>query len=270
MTRAVDLEAARRSFLACGASPEPGHVVRAEVLASWERSRQHEVDPDRIAAPFAGHDHGSPLLAAAEDAFDDFFKLAGKVAAALVLLDSGGVVRTRRDGDEGLARLLDEVRLVPGYSYAESVVGTTAAAVAQHERCDVVLSGAEHYHSRLTFISGAASLVPDPRQLKACGAVLVICHESDETTFQLAAARMLAQRISGRMAEGPRSWSRAILEHFSRCCEQETGWVLATDGDWSITNARARQLDAADLRVLSDLALAGLTLQEFGRPARDR
>ena len=64
------------------------------------------------------------------------------------------------------------------------------------------------------FLSGAASLVPDPHHLEACGAVLVICHESDQTMFQLAAARMLAQRIAGRMAGGPRHWSRAILEQF--------------------------------------------------------
>lgn len=263
MSRAVDLEAARRSFLAAGTCLVPRDVVRAEVLASWERSRRHEVDPDRIAARFVRPAPGSPLLTAAEDVFDDFFKQAGRVAASLVLMDSDGVVRVRRDGDEGLARLLDAVLLVPGYRHDEATIGTTAASVAWHERGDVVLRGAEHYHSRLMFISGAASLVPDPHHLEACGVVLVICHESDQTMFQLAAARMLTQRIAGRMAGGPRHWSRAILEHFGRCCERETGWVLATDGDWILTNARARQLDAADLRALTDLALASLTLQDF-------
>src|SRR5208282_4095671 len=263
MSRAVDLEAARRSFLAGGACLVPQDVVRAEVLASWERSRRYEVDPDRIAARFVRPDPGSPLLAAAQDAFDDFFKQAGRVAACLVLVDSGGVVRVRRDGDEGLARLLDAVLLVPGYRHDEATVGTTAASVAWHERSDFVLSGAEHYHSRLMFISGAASLVPDPYHVEAGGAVLVICHESDQTMFQLAAARTLAQRIAGRMAGGPRHWSRGILEHFGRCCEQETGWVLATDGDWVLTNAQARQLEAADLRALTDLALASLTLKDF-------
>jgi len=263
MPRALDIEAARRTFLADGASLVPGNVVRAEVLASWERSRRHRVNPDQITARFAGHDHGSPVLAAAEDAFDDFFKLAGKLAASLVLVDPVGTVRVRRDGDEGLARLLDEVLLVPGYGHGESVVGTTAASVALHERGDFVIRGAEHYHSRLMFISGAASLVPDPHRLETAGAVLVICHESDETTFQLAAARMLAQRIAGRMAEGSRHWSRAILEHFERCCEPETEWVLATDGDWGMTNTGARQLDAADLRALTDLALASLALKDF-------
>jgi transcriptional regulator of acetoin/glycerol metabolism len=263
MPRAVDIEAARRTFLASGAGSVPGDVVRAEVLASWQRSRQHQVDPDKIAARFTGHDHGSAILAAAEDAFDDFFKLAGKLAVSLVLVDPAGTVRVRRDGDEGLARLLDEVLLAPGYGHGESAVGTTAASVALHERGDFVIHGAEHYHSRLMFISGAASLVPDPHRLETAGAVLVICHESDETMFQLAAARMLAQRIAGRMAEGSRHWSRAILEHFGRCRDQETEWVLATDGDWGMTNTGARQLDAADLRTLTDLALASLALKDF-------
>src|SRR5580658_9273726 len=263
MPRAVDIEAARRTFLASGACAVPGDVVRAEVLASWQRSRQHQVDPDKIAARFTGHDHGSAILAAAEDAFDDFFKLAGKLATSLVLVDPVGTVRVRRDGDEGLARLLDEVLLVPGYSHGESAVGTTAASLALHERGDFAIRGAEHYHSRLMFISSAASLVPDPYHLEAAGAVLVICHESDDTMFQPAAARMLAQRIAGRMAEGSRHWSRAILEHFGRCCEQETEWVLASDGDWVMTNTGARQLDAADLRALTDLALASLALKDF-------
>jgi transcriptional regulator of acetoin/glycerol metabolism len=153
MPRAVDIEAARRTFLASGACSVPGDVVRAEVLASWQRSRQRQVDPDKIAARFTGHDHGSPVLAAAEDAFDDFFKLAGKLATSLVLVDPIGAVRVRRDGDEGLARLLDEVLLVPGYNHGESAVGTTAASLALHERGDFAIRGAEHYHSRLMFIS---------------------------------------------------------------------------------------------------------------------
>src|SRR5271154_3511272 len=121
MPRAVDLAAARLSFLAAGAGGASGtyvvprDVVRAEVLASWERSRRHDVDPERIPARFVSHEHGSPLLAAAaEDAFDDFFKLAGKVAASLVLVAADGTVQVRRDGDEALGRLLDAVLLVPG------------------------------------------------------------------------------------------------------------------------------------------------------------
>ena len=185
-------------------------AVRAEVLASWERSRGHGVDPDQIGARFVGHDRGSPLVVAAEDTFDEFFKLAGDLAASLVLVDPGGVLRARRDGHDGLARLLDAVLLVPGYRYCEAAVGTTAATLALHEQGDVTVSGAEHYHSRLTFLSGAASLVADPHEPAVRGAVGVLCHASDDTMFMLPLARMLAQRMADRMSEGQRPWSRAL------------------------------------------------------------
>jgi sigma-54 dependent transcriptional regulator, acetoin dehydrogenase operon transcriptional activator AcoR len=239
-------------------------AVRAEVLASWGRARGHGVDPDQIGARFVGQHNGSPLVAAAEDTFDEFFKLAGDLAASLVLVDPGGVIRARRDGHDGLARLLDAVLLVTGYRYSEAAVGTTAPALALHEQGDVTVSGAEHYHSRLTFLSGAASLVADPHDPAVRGAVGVLCHASDDTMFLLPLARMLAQRMADRMSEGQRPWSRALVEGFSRGCQREGEWVLATDGDWVLTNARARQLDGGDLRALTDLALAGLALREFG------
>jgi sigma-54 dependent transcriptional regulator, acetoin dehydrogenase operon transcriptional activator AcoR len=171
VARAVDLDAARRSFLAGGPGAVTRDAVRAEVLASWERSRGHGVDPERICARFVGHDQGSPVVAAAEDAFEEFFKLAGDLAASLVLVDPGGVVRARRDGHDGLARLLDAVLLVPGYRYSEALVGTTAPALALHEQGDVAVSGPEHYHSRLTFLGGAASLVAGRHDPAVCGAV---------------------------------------------------------------------------------------------------
>jgi transcriptional regulator of acetoin/glycerol metabolism len=263
MPRAVDLEAARRSFLAGGEPGQCRDVVRAEILASWQRSRQRGVDPDRIVARFTGHDRGSALAAAAQDAFDDFFKQAGDVAACLALVDAAGVVRARRDGDDVLAALLDAVMLLPGYSHAEDVVGTTAASIALHEQGGFSLAGAEHYHSRLTFASAAASPVPDSRRLEPCGAVLVICHASDQTTFQLAAARMLAGQVAASLVGGTRHWSRAILEHVGRR-DREPGWVVATDGTWVLTSDRARHLDPADARLLTDRALAALTLKDFG------
>lgn len=263
MASAVDLDAARRAFLADGPGAVSRDAVRAEVLASWQRSRGHGVDPERIGARFVGHDHESAVVAAAEDTFDEFFKLAGDLAASLVLVDPDGVIRARRDGHDGLARLLDAVLLVPGYRYGEAAVGTTAPALARHEQCDVTVSGPEHYHSRLTFLSGAAALVADPHDPGLRGAVGVLCHVSDGTMFLLPLARMLAQRMADRLSEGRRPWSRAIVECFSRGCQREGEWVLATDGDWVLTNARARQLDSADQHALTDLTLAGLSLREF-------
>jgi sigma-54 dependent transcriptional regulator, acetoin dehydrogenase operon transcriptional activator AcoR len=245
-------------FLAGQAGPAPAGDVRGEVLASWQRSRRHEADPHRIMASFAGHSRLPELVSAcAEEVFDEFFKANGDAAASVVLIDAVGVIRVRRDGGGPLSRLLDEMLLVPGYDYSERSVGTTAASVALHERADVTVSGPEHYHAQLMSLSEAASLVSEPHADTACGAVVVIRHRSDETSFQLPLARMLAQRVTDRMADEPHRRSRIILDRFGGCAAGE--WVLATDGEWVLTNASARRLDPADLRVLSDLVLAGLT-----------
>jgi transcriptional regulator of acetoin/glycerol metabolism len=76
-------------------------------------------------------------------------------------------------------------------------------------------------------------------------------------------ARLLAQRIARAMAAEPHRRTRAILDQVSRSAATAGEWVLATDGDWLMSNASARRLEPADLRALSDLALAGLELPDF-------
>lgn len=266
MPRAVDIEALRRSFLTVGQPlPAPRDAVRPEVFASWERSLRHGVDPDRISARFLGHHRELPLVVArGEDVFDGFRALNDDCAASLALLDDSGVVRVRRDADPALARLLDGVLLVPGYGYSERAVGTTAASIALHERTGYAISGPEHYHAQLMFLGEAAAPVTDPRTGDPCGAVVVITHQSAEGTMGLPLARLLARQVADRLADEPQRRSRAVLARFHACAEQAPGaWVLATDGDTVLTNAAARQVDAADQRALGDLLLAGLVLEDF-------
>jgi sigma-54 dependent transcriptional regulator, acetoin dehydrogenase operon transcriptional activator AcoR len=281
VSRIVEMEAARRSFLAAGPCTATRDLVRPEVLASWERSHHHDSDPDRITARFLGHHRDEPgvtdVADVAEAVFDEFFATGhDDLPCSLVLSDPSGVVRVRRDGDRALGRLLDGLLLVPGYGYGERSVGTTAASVARHEHADVTISGPEHYHSQLACLSEAAALVTGPRaddkggEAAMCGVVTVLCHQSAETSLQLPLARMLARRITERMADERHRRPRAILECFDACDRAQArtgdrvgGWVLATDGNLVLTNAGARHLDAADLGVLSDLVLANLVLRDF-------
>lgn len=265
MVPAVEVEAARRSFLTAGRRLTAGDVIRPVVAASWERSHANDVDPDRISARFVGHHAEVPLVAAcADDVFTEFLAASGEPACSLALLDTSGVVRVRRDGDPALGRLLDGVLLVPGYGYSERAVGTTAAAVALHEHTDVAVAGPEHYHSHLLCVDDAAALVIDAQEHHVAGVVVVLCHRSEGTSLQLPLARMLADRVADRVAGEPQRRSRTILEHFRRR-ERDGEWVLATDGDFVLTNARARHLDGPDLRMLSDLVLASMVLQDFAR-----
>ncbi len=263
MIPTVEVEAARRSFLTGGRCMVPGGVIRPEIVASWRRSYAHDVDPDRITARFVGHDGALPLVATcADEVFDEFHAVGGDAACSLALIDPSGVVRARRDSDEALGRLLDGVLLVPGYDYSEGAVGTTAATVALHEGSDVSIAGPEHFHSQLMCLSEAAALVVDPQDRQVVAVVVLFCHLSTRTALQRPLARMLADRVTDRVAGEPQRRVRTILEHVRRR-EQEGRWVLATDGDYVLTNALARHLDGQDQRVLGDLVLASLVLQDF-------
>ncbi|HVL85637.1 MAG TPA: helix-turn-helix domain-containing protein [Pseudonocardia sp.] len=257
----VEREVARRAFLT-GSHRGAGVAVRPAVLASWERSRHHGVDPDRITARFLGHRQDlGPVVNCAEDVFDAFRAENPESACSVVLVDAAGVVRARRDGDAGLGLLLDGVLLVPGYGWAELAVGTTALSIALHDDVEVALRGAEHYHSQLTFLSAAAARVVDARG-EVLGVVGVLGHDADGTPLQLVLARALARQVADRVAGEPHRRSQLVLDLVRRR-GHTGGWVLATDGDYVLTDAAARHLDGADLRVLSDLVLAGLALQDF-------
>lgn len=264
MVRAVDVEAARRSFLTAGSGIGLGIHVRPQVAASWERSRGYGVDPDRLDVQFAGLAGGGDLVVACtEDAFSEFLARDAGTGCSLALVDGSGVIRVRRDGDEALGRLLDGVSFLPGYAYAERDVGTTAAGVALHERADCRVGGAEHYHSHLSGLSEAAAVVSDPLDGRVAGVVVVACHVSGGTPLQMPIARLLADSVASRIRDEPERAARTVLAHFlSR--EHDGEWVLATDGEYVLTNAKARQLDGQDVRNLSDLALASLVLGDSG------
>jgi transcriptional regulator with PAS, ATPase and Fis domain len=92
--------------------------------------------------------------------------------------------------------------------------------------------------------------------------VAVVCHHGDETSLQLMLARMLAEQIAERMAGEPHRRSRLILEQFTDH-DRDGTWVLATDGNYVLSNAAARQLDASCLRELSDILAASMPLRDF-------
>ena len=134
MPTAVGLEAARRAFLAGEWSEaRAAEVLRPAVAASWARCRRGGLDPETAIATFQGLDMGIDVGPdPGKEVFDAF--AASGARCSLVLVDTDGLVRSRVDADPDLGRLLDGVLFVPGYGYAESSVGTTAAAVALHEQ----------------------------------------------------------------------------------------------------------------------------------------
>lgn len=249
---ALDVESARRRFWADGPGAAAGSV-RAEVLASWERSAG--VDVRAVGAPFIGHDAAAPGVADAGDVFEEFHRRNPDAGCSLALVDADGVVRVRRDGGRALAEVLDAVRFVPGYRYDETAMGTTAAAIALHTGSDARVDGAEHLHADLTWLAEAAALVPD-------GAVVVVLTHVTAPHPGLVVARLLADQVAERVASRRHRVARSVHDGFADACGAGAEWVVATDGDFVLTNAGVRKIAADDQQVLADLALAGAVLPD--------
>lgn len=258
MGHAREVDAARRRFLRHGRDAVPPGVVRAAVLASWERAGG--IDAGRLAPSARALPEDGPT-AAAQRVADRVHSRDPDLDASVLVVDRDGTVLVRRDGDGALAEILDALRVVPGYGHGEQVVGTTAAALALHEGVAATVEGPEHLHPALGVLAGAAAPI-DPGDL----AVVVVRHAEDGAARDLPLARALAREIADEEAAARRGRILAVHDALAAAAAQGTPWVVATDGDDLVLGAGARRLPPADQQILADLALAGLAVERPDDP----
>jgi transcriptional regulator of acetoin/glycerol metabolism len=244
------------------------HTARPALEESWLRSAQHQVDLGVIAAEFIGVTAGRPAL---ESCAARLLAASGPVAGtyAVLVVDASGVVRLRRDGDPGLAALLDALSISPGHDVGERLVGTTAAALALTGAAATVVAGHEHYHPQLAAIDEAAAPMVDANSGESLGAVAIVAPTGSPTDILLAHARQLAQDLGTAVAREPSRRMRAAFEHFVERSATHPGWVVTTDGANVFTGGAAAALEPRDLRVLTDSAVGSLALREFAESEVD-
>ncbi|MBA3283078.1 MAG: Fis family transcriptional regulator, partial [Acidimicrobiia bacterium] len=116
-------------------APQPSPAPRPEIAASWARSSRSGVHGDVLAPPVsAGTDPGGRLTNLAAPVLNRLASTLADTRTTVVLTDARAGVLDRRAGTRPLADLLDEIGLMPGYSYAEDVVGTNGMGTAAEER----------------------------------------------------------------------------------------------------------------------------------------
>src|SRR6202011_3817361 len=146
---AIDrLAEARDRFLA--AEPVDPNAVRKPILASWWRSRQWHVAADHIELDYLRDpDLECNLARTADPVLRHLHEQLDGQPISIILTDSAGVVLTRLTADHDLERHLDDVKLAPGFSYAEARVGTNGIGTALESGGPAHVFGAEHYAEHL-------------------------------------------------------------------------------------------------------------------------
>ena len=251
-TLVADDELARTRVRFLTADAVPADTVRPTILASWRRSREFQVEADRIDPLYLGDQNlDIPLMRGAEPVLHKLGEQFEGQPISLILTDASGVVLTQRTGDADLARHLERVELVPGFSYGEQSVGTNGIGTALEDGRPTTVFGHEHYAEHLENLACAGVPIHHPISGKKVGAVDLTCWYKDAGGLLVALARSTAEQIRQALLRHSDLREMMLFQAYLQTCRRWTGIVLAFNDDIVMMNDRARQLlDPADQSVL--------------------
>ena len=237
----LDLARVRERFLQ-GATVESG--VRSMILNSWQRSRVLGLSPDRTARPYRPDVDPEARLVRAADPVLDW--LQGRFAGSRMnigLADAEGTILARRFGEPSLARRLPEFQVVPGFVFAEHLVGTNGIGIALAERRLCQVYGAEHFAERSQTNACSAIPIRDLVSGRIEGVLSFGCPRTDASPLMDVLISKAATAIERRLLEQSSARERAL-----------------PDADADVARARA-EVDVTGGRVgHGQLAAAGADL----------
>jgi transcriptional regulator of acetoin/glycerol metabolism len=258
LTDGIGLAETRVRFLT--AEPvEPGQV-RETILASWLRSQRSHVAADRIEMPYVRDpDMDTPLTRSADPVLQRLHEQLAGQPISIVLTDHAGLVLSRLTGDADLARHLDSVLLVPGFSYAEEFVGTNGIGTALEGGQPMHVFGHEHYAENLEDLACAGVPIQHPITGKTVGAVDLTCWRNDAGPLLMTLAKTTAVQIRQALLTDAATQEIDLLQEYLRVCRRTPGIVFAVNNDVVMMNDFARTVLApADQAVLLRLASEAL------------
>ena len=240
----------RERFLV--SDPVEPNQVRDPILASWWRSREWNVPADRIELSYVRDpDLDTPLTRAAMPVLRHLRENVEGQPISVILTDPAGVVLTRLTADHDLERHLDGVKLAPGFSYAEELVGTNGIGTALEGGQPAHVFGHEHYAENLEDLACAGVPIHHPITGKVIGAVDLTCWRKDADPLLVALVKTTADQITQALLTDSSAQELELLQEYLRACRRTNGIVLALNDDVVMMNDHARQvLDPGDQAVL--------------------
>ena len=227
-------------------------LVRAPILASWQRSQALQVAADRIEMPYRlDLDADTRLTRNAEPVLSRLHTQLRGNAVSIILTDPTGLVLSRRTTDRTLEQHLDRVLLAPGFSYAEQFVGTNGIGTALESGASTEVFGHEHYAENLERLACAGVPIRDPISGRTVGALDLTCWRKEAESLLLTLAETTAEQIHRALLSDSGVTEYEVMRAYRRTCRRTTGIVFAVTNDAVMVNDRARtELDPSDQAAL--------------------
>ena len=231
-------------------------ALRDDILASWRRSADFGVRPDRFEVPQQPDLEGDgQLQRAAGPVFDHVAEDLPATNVALLLTNEQAEVLDRRVADRTILGHLDRVLLAPSFCYSEGAVGTNAIGTALEVHRPSVVFGGEHFAEVLTALACAAVPIEDPGTGRTLGVVNVTSEAKDASALMLPFVRRIAREINERLIDGTLVEQRILRERFLRAKRWAKGPLVSLGEDSIMTNRAAAEIvGPTDHALLSEWA----------------
>lgn len=172
----------------------------------------------------------------------------------LVLTDAHAAILDRRAGTRRLHDTLDELGLIPGYSYAEDVVGTNGMGTAAEERRPVRVMGEEHYNEALRALTCVGVPIEHPITGRLEGVLDLTCFNEDAGPWMTPLVAEAVAGVRALLEAQATAAERALLAAFLRASQRGSEAIVTLNDSFVLTNpAAARLLDGADHGPLWEL-----------------
>lgn len=229
--------------------------VRDSILTSWRRSLLFGVAVDRLEPEYHDIDDDSRLLHAASPVLKRLEGVLADTPMSVVLTDPRANVLERRAGEHSLNKHLDDIKLAPGFSYAEQYVGTNGIGTTIEERHAAHVFGSEHFSGRLQSVSCAGAPIRNPLSGRLEGVIDLTCWKVDANPLMMALVQEAAGEIEQRLLEQSTERERALLRAFLAACRRADRAIVTMNDDLVIANATAsRLLNSDDHLILRERA----------------
>lgn len=227
------------------------------VAASWLRSQAAGVSPEGGDIRYIGDvDVASRLVHYARPVLEKLIEYTEDVPLSVAVSDNKGRVLSRLDTNSTIGTLVDSISLAPGFSYAESEVGTNGVGTVLESGRSVHIVGAAHFHERFQKYSCSGAPIRDPLSGHIEGVLDLTCLVEHSTPLLHSFVRSAASTIETALLHDRELNQRILFNAFSRMEAKTRSPLLVAGKNVLVSTSKAQGLfDAAEQRIIVQHAL---------------
>lgn len=235
-----------------GADPAQRGIVRKEIVQSWKRSLMHGLEPERSRPTFRSEQQSSgQLLSVAVPVIESKRGVLVDSSSSLTVTDANGCVVARWVEDSCFSRRLDRHDVLPGYSFAETTVGTNSGGMVLETGRPALVAGPEHFFEESLQLTCAGAPILHPVSKRLIGTLNLTCRYSDTSPIMLAWVCEVAAQIERALATSATRREQLLFEAFLADNRDSRHAVICLDEQTIISNAAAaRILGPSDQAIL--------------------